>query len=278
MRSISLIALPYDSGRFEERMGRGPRALFESGLVEELEHRRFEVTIETVRLTERFQTEASALVELQRQAAPLLRKAISRGSRPVVFSGNCSPAAVSATAALGCASTGVIWFDAHGDFNTPETSPSGFLDGMALSILTGGCWPKLAERLDGFESVPMENVIQVGARDLDPAEEIQLHRSPVARIASDNLSELCNAIDNLLGRVRQVYVHLDLDVLDLSEGSANSYACAGGLTVDDLCRALELIGARTRIAVGSITSYDPEVDRDGRIARAVPRLVELLSR
>jgi len=57
----------------------------------------------------------------------------------------------------------VIWFDAHADFNTPETSPSGFLDGMALAILTGQCWLRLAERLEAFTRMPEQNIIQIGA-------------------------------------------------------------------------------------------------------------------
>jgi arginase len=79
-------------------------------------------------------------------------------------------------------------------------------------------------------------------------------------------------------RVRHVYVHLDVDVVDISEGSANSYACAGGLSLEELDRVLDLIGNLLPIAVGSVTSYDPEADSGGPIASAIPRMVELLAR
>ena len=121
MGSISLIQLPYDSGRFGKRMGRGPIVLIESGLVEHLRSLGNEVDVASVCLSEGLHSEANALVELQRLTVPLLREALSRQARPIILSGNCGPAALSAVAALNQCETATIWFDAHADFNTPET-------------------------------------------------------------------------------------------------------------------------------------------------------------
>ena len=74
-----------------------------------------------------------------------------------------------------------------------------------------------------------------------------------------------------------VYVHVDLDVIDTSEGRANGWACGGGLSLNQLRDALELIGCRASIVAGAVTCYDPAVDADGRIGRAIPRIVELLA-
>jgi arginase len=183
-----------------------------------------------------------------------------------------------ATAALGAKSTGVVWFDAHGDFNTPETSSSGFLDGMGLAILTGLCWQKLASCFDSFEALPMEHIVQVGVRDLDSEEMINLEQSAITRIAPTDLQRLPVALAKLSKRVRKVYVHVDVDVLDVSEGLANSYAGAGGIKLNELYHALKLIGETIPIAAASITSYDPRVDSDGRIARALPGIIEFLAR
>src|SRR5207302_4590061 len=114
MGSISLIQLPYDSGRFGERMGQGPIALIESGLVEHLRSLGNEVDLASVRLSEGLHSEANALVELQRLTVPLLRDALSRQA-PIILSGNCGPAALSAVAALNQSETVTIWFDAHAD-------------------------------------------------------------------------------------------------------------------------------------------------------------------
>ena len=222
---ISLIALPYDSGRLDTRMGGGPGAILERGLAEQLRSKQFDVAVTSIRLPDRFWTEGSALGELQRQAALAVREAVSRDARPLLISGNCGPAALAATAVLGPKATGVIWFDAHGDFNTPETSASGFLDGMALR-----------QRL--------AHIVQIGVREVEPEEASHLEQSGITRIGPNDLARLREVVGELAKRVGQVYVHVDVDVLDLSEGWANTYACRGGLTLEDLYGALEMIDQR----------------------------------
>ena len=135
-------------------MGRGPVHLLENGIAKSLREQAHEVEIADVLLPDALYSEGQALAQLQRGAVPILKEALEKNQRALLLSGNCGPAALSAVSALGPRTTGVIWFDAHGDFNTPETSASGFLDGMALSILTGRCWPALAASFEGFEPVP----------------------------------------------------------------------------------------------------------------------------
>lgn len=276
MSSICLVELAYDSGRFNERMGAGPVALLESGLAETLQSKGFNVQVMPVRLPPQFYDAGRALVDLQRRAVPIVKDAIDGGELPILLSGNCATAALTAVCAIGPSKAGVVWFDAHGDFNTPETSASGFLDGMALAILVGRCWPRLAERFDGFQIVPEKQIIQIGVRNTDDKEQRNLEKSAITRIGSAELPTLKDTIQQLSGR--ELYVHVDVDVLDVSEGHANSYACAGGLTVSQLSAALELIRQTSHIAVASITAYDPAADSDGRIGRVIPELIALLSK
>jgi arginase len=256
-------------------MGRGPIALLDSGLAEHLRSVGNEVDVASVRLSEGLHTETNALVELQGLAVPLIRDAIERQARPIILSGNCGTAALSAMAALDPRSTGIIWFDAHADFNTPETSPSGFLDGMGLAILTGRCWRRLAERFESFQPVLDSQVIQIGVREKDPPEVQLLQESGIKQIPTVALAELPEVLRQL--GTNTVYVHVDLDVIDTSEGRANGWACGGGLSLNQLRDALELIGCRASIVAGAVTCYDPAVDADGRIGRAIPRIVELLA-
>src|SRR4030088_3541335 len=165
MAKITLIALPYDSGRWNERMGRGPTDLLENGLPDYLRSQQHDVEVRSVQLAETLHAEGQALVALQNLAAPIVRDAIANERRVLILSGNCGPAALSAVSALDPQTTGVVWFDAHGDFNTPETSASGFLDGMSLAILTGRCWPALAARFAGIAPVPAANIILIRRRD-----------------------------------------------------------------------------------------------------------------
>src|SRR5258708_32210133 len=90
-----------------------------------------------------------------------------------------------------------IWFDAHADFNTPETSQSGFLDGMGLAILTGRCWRRLAERFESFRPVLDSQVIQIGVREKDPPEVQLLQQSGIKQIPTVALAELPEALKEL---------------------------------------------------------------------------------
>ena len=276
MGGITLVALPYDSGQFDQRMGRGPLHLLQSGLAESLRARQPDVEVVTIRLSESFYSDAGALVELQQRTVKVIRESLARNRRILVLSGNCGPAALSAAGAMAPRKTGVIWFDAHADFNTPETSASGFLDGMSLAILTGRCWPAMAARFVSFKPVPEANVILVGARDLDPPEAGMLKESAITHIAPARMDLLQPAVAALAERVEHLYVHLDVDVLDESEGRANSYSCRGGLNADDLCAALELVQSHGRIGAASITAYDPETDGSGSVRTIIKRAAGIL--
>jgi arginase len=265
MAKITLIVLPYDSGRWSERMGRGPIHLLENGLPDYLRSQQHDVEVRSVQLAETLHAEGQASVALQNFAVPIVREAIAKERRVLILSGNCGPAALSAVSALDPPTTGVVWFDAHADFNTPDTSASGFLDGMSLAILTGRCWPALAARFTGFAPVPEANVVLVGARDLDSREATALSQSAITTIAPTKMDALARAVEALSERVENIYVHLDVDVLDVSEGSANSYASAGGLSAQTLYAALEILERSGRIRVASITSYEPACDRRGSI-------------
>jgi arginase len=98
-----------------------------------------------------------------RRIAESVRQAVSSGAFPLVLAGNCL-SCVGTLGGLGAPSPAIIWLDAHGDFNTPETTVSGFLDGMALATAVGRCWGKLAATIPGFCPVPEKQVVLVGAR------------------------------------------------------------------------------------------------------------------
>jgi arginase len=104
----------------------------------------------------------------------------------------------------------VVWFDAHGDFNTPAITTSGYIGGMALSMLTGRT-PGLFDDALGLRPIPETSVILADARDLDPAERDSLNTSQVRRISADPA-----AINSALGDLgpAPVYLHLDIDVID----------------------------------------------------------------
>jgi arginase len=126
----------------------------------------------------------------------------------------------------------VIWFDAHGYFNTPTTTTSGFFDGMALTAATGLGWDSMRRTIPGFESVDAEHVAICGVRALDPLEKELLNETRVSLVSAEQLREgtmdvLVPIFDRLRVDDRRVYLHLDLDVLDPVEGRANRHAVPG---------------------------------------------------
>src|SRR5687767_1406874 len=238
MPPVTIIAVPYDSGQRAVRMGHGPLFLLEHGIEATLQERGHTVEVRTVETEKGFHAEVGTSFDLYRQLSAEVRAASESGSVPLVLSGNCG-ASIGTTAGCSPSPLGVIWFDAHGDFNTPEITESGFLDGMALAVVVGRCWRTLAGTIPGFAPIPEYRIMHVGARDLDKLEKEALDGSQVTVVDAPTIGEhgttatLGPALATLRERVERVYLHLDLDVLDPREACANGYSASapGGLSV-----------------------------------------------
>ena len=276
---LTLIEVPYDCGRFAERMGRGPRVLAER-LPGRLAAEGHDVEVRPVRLPDGFHAEVAAVQALQPAVRREVAAARESGALPVVLSGNCGVAALGASAALG-PRAGVLWLDAHADFNTPETSPSGFFDGTALATLVGRCWRGVAAAFEGTLPVAEENVLLAGARDLDPAERGLLETSRVVWLPPDALRGATQrreeALDALAGRAAELYLHVDLDVLDPSALRANRYATDGGPAVEDVVALFGAALRRIPLGAAALTAWDPTYDEVERGVGAAARLLSALA-
>jgi arginase len=255
-------------------MGAGPERLMESGLIERLEEAGHEVVPCSVCLpSQAFMPEVQAAFELDRRLAGCVSDAVAAGALPVVLSGNCITS-VGTVAGIGEPDLGVVWLDAHGDFNTPETTLGGFLDGMALATLTGRCWTSVAATVPGFVPVAERRVMLFGARHLDVQEATELVESEIERLLPDAMR--AGIGDNLSKRrehTREIYLHIDLDSLDPSEGKANGFAVAGGFSVADVRALVDEVASAFRIRAVALTAYDPSTDEDGRACEAAIGLI-----
>ncbi len=267
--SIALIQVPWDSGHRGRRMGGGPLELVDQGLAGVLSDRGHETRRASVEADLDLPAENAVAFQLAGTLAREVRAARKGGSFPLVLAGNCN-SCLGTVPGLGADRVGVIWFDAHGDFNTPETSASGFLDGMALATLTGRCWTAAVETIPGFAPVPEERVVLVGVRHLDPEEERALAESRISMVAPELMGErgveatLVPALERLEDRVDGVYVHVDLDVLDPEVARANAFAAPGGLSLEELLACVEEIGARFDLVGAALAAYDPAADPERR--------------
>jgi arginase len=270
--NVQLLAVPYDSGNHRMRMGAGPEALLEAGLERALKEKGHTVHTKVAELPDDWwHSEIQTSFELMRMLSVAVEQARKADLLPIVLAGNCNTA-VGTLAALG--NVGVAWFDAHGDFNTPETTTSGFLDGTAVAIITGRCWKQLTATIPGFQPIADERVCIVGARDIDSLEGRLLAESNVDVVAPDKIrSDLSSTLNSIGQHVESMYVHLDLDVLDADVAAANKFAVSGGLTIEDVEYALSQIAQTFRIAGVTLSAYDPASDTNGAAARAAIRLI-----
>lgn len=269
---IQVIQVPYDSGHESLRTGRGPGYFLQRGVTQILEIEGH--TVDTVRLEskETFRADIETTFELDHMLAEHVHAAISSDTFPFVLSGACH-SCVGTLAGLGPDPVGMVWFDSHGDFNTPETTISGMLDGMGVAMATGRCWRALLKAVPGFHPMPEENVVHIGGRDLDPEEEINLKGSNITLVLpnedTDSMRQTLNvALTELAGRVNQVYIHMDLDVLDTGEVLVNHADTPGGMSLDLVLEFIGTIKKRFGIRAGAIGSFDPDYDRNDIVLNA----------
>lgn len=264
---IHAFEAPYDSGRFKERMGLGPSSLLKAGLVSRLRFLGHEVVINRIHIADDFACEIKTAFAVASRVSAAVSKARAQGVLPVVLSGNCNTA-VGTLSGLDPARTGVLWFDAHGEFHTPETTQSGFLDGMGLAIATGQCWRRLAESIHNFIRVPPKNIILTGIRDVDEEEQELLDKCgiqqiPAAEIRERGISSLLGpALQSLRRRVDSIYVHFDLDVCDPSVANWNEWSTPGGLSLSDMESTLEMLAGGPPVAALGFASFNPQIDPD----------------
>jgi arginase len=274
--NIQLLLVPYDSGHRGWRCGAGPEHLLRAGLPGHLERLGHVVTAVQVLEDDPayHPAEIRTAFELARRLAHAVRASRAVGHFPLVLSGNCNTA-IGTLSGLSPARCATFWFDAHGDLNTPETTTTGFLDGMGLATALGLCWHDLVETVPGFQPVPPQIAFLLGARDLDPAEVTLLRKSPVTAVP---VEQVPGGLPRLLERAPIAdtvgYLHLDLDVLDPAVGRANDLAVPHGLSLDQLTGAIAAIQDRVPLAAATVASYAPDEDDDQGICRAAFAAIE----
>jgi arginase len=267
----TLIEVPYHLGRRGDGMGLGPEVLFRAGLPDALRRQGVDVRQRAVAPGGAAAHEVGGILAVNAAVAAEVAAVRAAGSLPIAFAGDCATCAGMLAGIR--ERVGVVWFDAHGDFNTPDTTTSGYFNGMALSLAVGRSWRAWTARVEGFTPVDEPDVVLAGGRDFDVEERALLDASPMQVVPIQRFNEIGpfeRAIDALAERVRHVYLHIDLDVLDPSELRANAMAVAPGATVARLVQAIAYVRSRLTLAAVMFSSYDPREDT----ATAGPAVVE----
>ena len=298
--SITIITSPYHAGEKDYRVGRGPKAFLEAGLLERITQEVPNVRIDVVEIEEVKQVNTEIEGDIGRSFAVLrniskaVRKATEARSWPLVLSGNCmdvvavnaglnpdDPSVVGDTESM---TREVIWFDAHADLETPDTTASGYLDGMGGSMLLGEGFGHLLGKIPGHRSIEGESLVAVGFRSMSGYEKEKIGRRGVSLVRggkSVDGGEYAESLSRVLekageGTTTAAVLHLDVDVLDTSVGRANDFAVEGGLGARDLLECMDLIGNKRSVKAMHVASLDPGRERWENIVQAAIKAVVLV--
>jgi arginase len=174
---------------------------------------------------------------------------------------------------------GLVFIDAHGDFNTPETTLSGMLGGMPVAIAAGHALHNIRNTTGLAEPLPMSDIVWGGVRDLDPLEADRFAEYEVQQFSVQDIRELSanlkEQMDKLAERVDVVYVHIDMDVLDPAEVPGHNLTVADGPSSKELAAAMTLMFENPKtIALGIASTPSFNLDPDGLSRQAALNLIE----
>ena len=277
MRDIAIIGTPVDLGAGRRGVDMGPGAIRYAGLKERLEalgHRVRDLGNVVVPLAEQFEPPLQGeklrylepLIQVNLALAQQVAAVVAEGSFPLVLGGDHSLAIGSIGGVARGRRIGVIWIDAHGDFNTPETTPSGNIHGMSVAALTGRGHPALA-RLLGEEPVLRDsNIAMIGIRDLDRLEREALRASGVHVFTMHDIDRrgLASVMDEALVHVSVgtagFHVSLDMDALDPSEAPGVGTPVLGGISYREAHLAMEMVAQSGRLIGLDLVEVNPILD------------------
>jgi arginase len=264
MADIGFLFVPYDSGFRSARMGKGPEAIRDSGLIDRLRAVGHDVTVETITVTGEFTPEIETAFALMREVSGRVSALRELRRFPIVCSGNCNVTVGTYAGLSGRPS--LLWLDGHSDFATDDDTRSGFLDGMGASMLVGDGWQHMLAGVPGYRPLAGHRLVQCGVRHYpDDAVRDRLTQSGALVVTP----EQCAATDpgtvaaRIMERVdprAELHIHLDVDVFDRNMCVANTYHPDGGLAPDFVHGLIGRLAGNRTVSSLNVASYDPAVD------------------
>ena len=289
LSKIGIIGVPYNVSSFGSGTDKSPEALRKTGIVDALKKISVKVDdlgdLETelpfTNINNPKLRNPEQVVVLCRTLATRIQSAVEDGYFPFVIGGDDSVLMgiiEGSKRALGDR-IGLIYMDAHGDFNVPETTPSGTIGGMDVAITAGRGARELVEMFDYFPILHEENIVLCGVRDLDEMEKMALTESKVRVYTRKALKTLGveQTVKNMLRDLQhvcdKVFLHVDIDVLDASVISAQALTVPDGLSSKEFQKTLQMLMESDRLCGISLMMFDAAKDHDGKEARKLVKLV-----
>ncbi|WP_018923775.1 arginase [Salsuginibacillus kocurii] len=288
-QNLSLLGVPMDLGQNRRGVDMGPSAMRYAGAVERLEAIGYNVEdLGELRVEkDRIKTESTSnlkhlpeVAAISQSLAEYVKDILSRSHFPLILGGDHS---ISIGTLAGASSQfknmGVIWYDAHGDLNTAETSPSGNIHGMPLAVGLGHGHPKLTSIGGDEPKINPEHVVIIGARALDEGEKEYIEKTGMKVLTMHEVdrrgmaSVMQEAIDTLSTTCDGVHLSLDLDGLDPIDAPGVGTPVVGGLSYRESHLAMEMLAEADILTSAEFVEVNPILDEKNKTAEAAVALI-----
>lgn len=282
-RRVEIIGVPLDLGQSERGTDVGPAAIRYAGLRERLSAQGHQV-----RDVGNLQVPPAAVVsegertriiaEVNQQLYECARASHSGGALPLVLGGDHSVAIGSVAASVAQGDCGLLWIDAHGDFNTHETSPSGNVHGMPLAVILGRGDERLVEVGPGGSRLSVDDVVIVGVRQLDPGERRALEEAKIRVFSMSDvdelgMSEVANRALAALSHKAHLHVSFDIDAMDPADAPGVATPVRGGLSYRETQLLMEKIADTERLSALDVVEVNPMLDVKNQTAQTAVDLI-----
>jgi len=279
---VDIIGIPIDLGADRRGVDMGPSAIRYAHLQKKLEalgytvedRGNIEVPIaEMCSITDPKLKYIDCIVPMSRRTAGAVSSSMKAGSFPLVLGGDHSLSIGSIRGAVKFKKLGVVWIDAHADFNTEQTTPSGNIHGMPLAALCGFGDQRLTQLWD--EPLPVvdpKRVAIIGARDLDPGEKVNLREAGVMVMGMEQIDRLGmvtvmeKAIERVSRETDGIYLSFDMDAMDPRHAPGVGTPVPAGLTQREAHLACEMIAETGTLAGMDIVEVNPILDVQNQTA------------
>ncbi len=278
----SLLGVPLDLGAENLGVDIGPNAFRYEGIAEKLETAGFSVTdIGNIFSPQRADIEIGnpkvkylkEIIRVAEETAKIVATEIKNDHKTIVLGGDHSITlgTVSGASTAVEGDIGLIYLDAHGDMNTEATTLTGNIHGMHVASLLGFGTKVMVEVYSKQIKIAKQNFLHIGANDLDEGESAFIEKEKldcykIIDVLAAGIGPLLKKIDTLAGKVGNIWVSLDLDVIDAMYAPGAGMPNKGGLTYREITTIIEYIGKKTNVIGIDVVEYNPLQDIDGKTA------------
>lgn len=288
---VEIIGAPSTYGQKKLGVDFGPDAIRYAGIVERIQNIGINVkdsgnvkvpaiNLEKFNSTQKGLRNLDEIIEVSNQISETVSQSVDNGNFPLILGGDHSIAIGSISGiSKHYENLGVIWYDAHGDLNVPEESPSGNIHGMPLRVLAGDGDSRLVNISNYTPKVKPENIVLIGMRDLDKGERQYIKENNIKTYTMADIDRLGikhvmeETLDYLKSKTDGIHLSLDVDALDPTETPGTGTRVLGGLTYRESHFALELLHNSNLITSMDLVEVNPLIDMNNHTAEQAVSLV-----